>query len=233
MKPWPRPTTPRPTSTRLLAPVLADVRDCRIEDKGASVAVHVRGVPRALRAEVWPAADAAAEPWLRSGALRGLVGADVHEYLPAAGWTKGDAVRWIAHDVERRTGQTPWVAYFGDDLTDEDAFRAVERARSSSAAAPRRPLPPRGAVRRRDGAGRSRGVDDHGGRVVTAAALSMNVAERLGDTRLIVVANREPYIHLKDVRTPGFVGRLVGRKPRTRHATGCSRPAAWSPRSIR
>ena len=52
----------------------------------------------------------------------------MHEYLPAAAWTKGDAVRWIAHDVERRTGQQPWVAYFGDDLTDEDAFRASPTA---------------------------------------------------------------------------------------------------------
>ena len=112
--------------TRHLSQVLADVRDCHIEAKGASVAVHVRGVPRALRAEVLARADAAAEPWIRSGSLRGLVGADVHEYLPAAGWTKGDAVRWIAHDVERRTGQTPWIAYFGDDLTDEDAFRAAD-----------------------------------------------------------------------------------------------------------
>lgn len=112
--------------TRVLAAVLADVRDCRIETKGASVAVHVRAVPRTARPEVLARADAAAAPWLRPGALRRLVGADVHEYLPAAGWTKGDAVRWIAHDVERRTGQTPWVAYFGDDLTDEDAFRAAD-----------------------------------------------------------------------------------------------------------
>ena len=106
--------------------MLADVHDCRIEAKGASVAVHVRAVPRAQRADVLARADAAAEPWLRPWSLRRLVGADVHEYLPAAGWTKGDAVRWIAHDVERRTGQPPWVAYFGDDLTDEDAFRAAD-----------------------------------------------------------------------------------------------------------
>ena len=51
---------------------------------------------------------------------------------------------------------------------------------------------------------------------MSAAALSTSIAERLGDTRLVVVANREPYIHVKDVRTPGLVGRLVGRKPRTR-----------------
>jgi trehalose 6-phosphate phosphatase len=90
------------------------------------VAVHVRGVARELRTAVLDAADRAAAPWLVSGALRRLVGADVHEFLPAAHWTKGDAVRWIVHDVERATGQPAWVAYFGDDLTDEDAFRAID-----------------------------------------------------------------------------------------------------------
>lgn len=112
--------------TRVLAAVLADVRECRIEAKGASVAVHVRAVPRTLRAETLARADAAAAPWLQRTSLRLLTGVDVHEYLPAAGWNKGDAVRWIAHDVERRTGQSPWVAYFGDDLTDEDAFRVAD-----------------------------------------------------------------------------------------------------------
>ncbi len=112
--------------TATLATTLADVPGCHLETKGASVAVHVRAVPRALRAAVLEHADAAAAPWLHGGGLRRLVGADVHEYLPDAGWNKGDAVRWIAHDVERRTGQTPWVAYFGDDLTDEDAFRAAD-----------------------------------------------------------------------------------------------------------
>ena len=100
----------------------------RVPDRGEG---RLGGRPRARACRgtsaprCWPRADATAAPWLRAGALRLLIGADVHEYLPAAGWNKGDAVRWIAHDVERRTGQAPWVAYFGDDLTDEDAFRAV------------------------------------------------------------------------------------------------------------
>ncbi|MCC6989183.1 MAG: trehalose-6-phosphate synthase, partial [Acidobacteria bacterium] len=51
---------------------------------------------------------------------------------------------------------------------------------------------------------------------MTAAALVSDVVARLGDTRLVVVANREPYVHLKHVRQPGLVGRLVGRKPTTR-----------------
>lgn len=114
------------TLTSVLALALADVPGCRLEPKGASVAVHVRAVPRPWRGEALARADIAAAPWLQRGALRLLTGVDVHEYLPAAGWNKGDAVRWIAHDVERRTGQTPWVAYFGDDLTDEDAFRAAD-----------------------------------------------------------------------------------------------------------
>lgn len=109
-----------------LAPVVAGTAGACLEAKGAAVAVHVRGVARDDRARVLAAADATAAPWLAAGALRQLVGADVHEYLPAAHWTKGDAVRWIVHDVERETGQEAWVAYFGDDLTDEDAFRAVD-----------------------------------------------------------------------------------------------------------
>ena len=109
-----------------LGPVVAATEGARLESKGPSVAVHVRGVRRDARAAVLDAADACAAPWLSGGALKRLVGADVHEYLPAAAWTKGDAVRWIVHDVERRTGEPAWVAYFGDDLTDEDAFRAID-----------------------------------------------------------------------------------------------------------
>ncbi|MEZ5293567.1 MAG: trehalose-6-phosphate synthase [Vicinamibacterales bacterium] len=46
---------------------------------------------------------------------------------------------------------------------------------------------------------------------MTGAVLARSVASRLGDTRLIVVANREPYIHVKQVRRQGLLGRLLGR----------------------
>ena len=109
-----------------LTTVVSQTEGARLESKGPAVAVHVRGVGRDSRAAVLEAADQAAAPWLASHILKRIVGADVHEYLPAAAWTKGDAVRWIVHDVERLSGQPAWVAYFGDDLTDEDAFRAVD-----------------------------------------------------------------------------------------------------------
>ena len=51
--------------TRRLAAGLADVKECRIEAKGSSVAVHVRAVPRGLRADVLARADGLADPWIR------------------------------------------------------------------------------------------------------------------------------------------------------------------------
>ncbi len=108
-----------------LTSVVAEAHGAHLEWKGPSVAVHVRGVAPAEQVAVLEAADRTAAPWLASGALRKLTGAHVHEYLPAAAWTKGDAVRWIAEDVATRYCQPPWITYIGDDLTDEDAFGAV------------------------------------------------------------------------------------------------------------
>jgi len=45
--------------------------------------------------------------------------------LPNSPWTKGDAVRWIVEDIETQAQQPAWCVFFGDDVTDEDAFRAV------------------------------------------------------------------------------------------------------------
>jgi trehalose-phosphatase len=119
-----------------------------LEDKGTSLALHVRGVEASRRQAVLEATEAVLDPWLDAGALRRLVGSDVREYLPAVSWHKGDAVRWIAHDVERRTGQVAWCVFFGDDVTDEDAFRAIDQGVSivvgerRSAATYRVPGPP-------------------------------------------------------------------------------------------
>lgn len=121
-----RATAAVPALHEALAPLVAAVPGARLEVKGAALAVHVRGVARESRPALLAAADTAARPWLDGQMLRRLVGSDVHEYLPAAAWTKGDAVRWIVHDVTRTTGADPWVIYLGDDLTDEDAFQAID-----------------------------------------------------------------------------------------------------------
>lgn len=96
-----------------------------IEDKGASVAVHTRGVPPGKRDAVFAKADIIAVPWIAERLVRRLEGDAVVEYLPNIAGHKGDATQWIADDVEARTGRPTWVAYLGDDITDEDAFRAI------------------------------------------------------------------------------------------------------------
>jgi trehalose-phosphatase len=100
--------------------------DAFIEDKSASVAVHVRRLPRDRREPVLALADACAGPWLADGRVRRLEGDAVVEYLPNINGHKGEATRWITQDFERRVQRPVWVAYIGDDITDEDAFRAIE-----------------------------------------------------------------------------------------------------------
>ena len=108
---------------------LDDVRNIPglvLEDKHASVAVHVRAVPGELQLDALAQADRCAEEWVESGKLRRLAGNMVLEYLPNIAAHKGDATEWIARDVEERCGQPVWTVFVGDDVTDEDAFKVIK-----------------------------------------------------------------------------------------------------------
>lgn len=91
-----------------------------LERKPGSIALHWRGLPasevQTMRAET----DRLWLPLTRSGRLT-LQPFDGGFELRAAARTKGYAVRAILTETP---SQTP-VAYLGDDLTDEDAFRAL------------------------------------------------------------------------------------------------------------
>ncbi|HUQ87706.1 MAG TPA: trehalose-phosphatase [Vicinamibacterales bacterium] len=97
-----------------------------IEDKGASVAVHTRRLPPEMYERVFARADVLAVPWIAGGHVRRLEGNAVVEYLPDINGHKGEATKWIAERVEKKFSRRAWVTYLGDDLTDEDAFRAIE-----------------------------------------------------------------------------------------------------------
>jgi len=108
-----------------LSRLVAEYPGALIEDKGASVAVHARGVAPGKRDAVFAKADILAVPWIAERLVRRLEGDAVVEYLPNIAGHKGDATQWITADVETRTGKPAWVAYLGDDITDEDAFGAI------------------------------------------------------------------------------------------------------------
>jgi trehalose-phosphatase len=125
---------PRVTETRGLLQVLARalaahltaLRGVRLENKELSVAVHTRQASPDDRCEARRIVERIVGPHLDRSTFRLLPGSSVMEIMPNIAWTKGDAVRWIQADVERRYGPC-WPVYLGDDVTDEDAFRAVGR----------------------------------------------------------------------------------------------------------
>jgi len=96
-----------------------------LEQKGVSLTVHVRAVEPTRRKDVLHTAIDLARPWLDSDELKVLDASEAIELLPNIAWNKGDAVRWIVDDVEAHARQKAWCIFFGDDVTDEDAFRAV------------------------------------------------------------------------------------------------------------
>lgn len=95
-----------------------------IEDKVFSIALHYREAEEPDRIIAQERFLAAARDGLAAGRLRLQPGACVLELLPGVAWNKGRALEWIRERVEHSRGRT-FSVYVGDDVTDEDAFRAV------------------------------------------------------------------------------------------------------------
>lgn len=106
--------------------LVTEYPDVLIEDKLASVAVHTRRLPFSLHEKVFARADVLAVPWIAEGLARRLEGNAVVEFLPNIHGHKGEATKWITANVEAKFARPAWVAYIGDDITDEDAFRAID-----------------------------------------------------------------------------------------------------------
>lgn len=98
---------------------LAPVEGVLVERKRFSVAVHYRLTPAERKATVLETAEAAA----RREGLRCGHGKQVLELQPALDWHKGRAVALLSQVMAPVADRLP--LYIGDDVTDEDAFRAV------------------------------------------------------------------------------------------------------------
>lgn len=107
---------------RTLRETLRGVHGTIIERKKYSVAVHYRLVADADMPAVHEAVGAvlSGQPELRK-----LDGKKVFELQPRIDWNKGKAVLWLLQVLDLNTTAVLPV-YFGDDVTDEDAFKALD-----------------------------------------------------------------------------------------------------------
>ncbi|WP_436931553.1 trehalose-phosphatase [Halosimplex halobium] len=108
---------------------LAHVPGVGIEDKDLTATVHVRDVPDDRIPEVERTVRTTVEEAMAAGgpAFEIRDGKAIREIRPAVDWDKGRAVRQLAE-----AAPDGWLPlYVGDDVTDEDAFRALDGDRGS------------------------------------------------------------------------------------------------------
>ncbi len=106
------------------APV-AKARGALMEDKGMTLTIHYRRVPKASLAELREAVyGLSGRPSFRDK-LEVRQGKMSFEIRPRLPWDKGGAVMWLLLRLLKDTSCFYLPLYIGDDTTDEDAFRVV------------------------------------------------------------------------------------------------------------
>ena len=103
-----------------LSKALAPVPGVLVEHKGLSASVHFRRVPPKKLSDVFGTFWEITRDYDASFRFTG--GKKVLEIRSKTAWNKGDAVTWILE----QTGAGRHPLYIGDDVTDEDAFRALK-----------------------------------------------------------------------------------------------------------
>jgi trehalose 6-phosphate phosphatase len=101
---------------------LGSIAGVAVEHKRFGVAVHYRNAARDRVGEVSAAVRAAGR---RSG-LRVTTGREVIELRPDIDWDKGRTLRWVIDHLPGAGSGSLVPIYLGDDITDEDAFDAVQ-----------------------------------------------------------------------------------------------------------
>ncbi len=113
---------------RVLDKALNRVKGVTVEDKGLTLSVHYRMVNEDRHGEVAGIFERITGGLQASGKIRVTSGKKVLEVRPAVDWDKGRAVRLLMKRYLKGGGNSRVLPiYLGDDLSDEDAFRTVQR----------------------------------------------------------------------------------------------------------
>ena len=101
---------------------LAGFPQAVLEKKRLSLSLHYRLVKKEKLKVLKKIFLQIVKPYLAAQEIRLTRGKKVWEVRPPIEWDKGKAVLWLEQRLKQRGAFT---VYIGDDLTDEDAFRAV------------------------------------------------------------------------------------------------------------
>ncbi len=105
-----------------LTKLLAGVDGALVERKKFSIALHYRNVSSSEVDLVKKAADNAV---IKYPKIRKSYGKKVYELQPDLQWDKGRAIEWLTDALHIKKKESK-IFYIGDDITDEDAFRAIK-----------------------------------------------------------------------------------------------------------
>lgn len=109
-----------------LRDALAGIEGIVLQDKELSLSVHYRLVGAEREAEVERIVRGLVDPLAAAGRVRLNTGKKVWEIRPPVDWHKGKAVAVIRDEVIHEFSVEKLLTLFlGDDVTDEDAFKAV------------------------------------------------------------------------------------------------------------
>jgi len=112
----------------VLRRTLGTIRGVLVEDKGLTLSVHYRLVDKGKTKEVKSKFERTVGGIQALDKVRITSGKKVYEIRPAVDWDKGKAVKLLMKKFGkggRQSGLLP--IYLGDDLTDEDGFRVIEK----------------------------------------------------------------------------------------------------------
>ena len=114
--------------SQALSATLRGIKGVFVENKGLTLSVHYRSVDDAEERKVKDAFTRVTDPLHVTGRIRITEGKKVYEIRPPVDWDKGKAIAWLiakCRETKRKGGALP--VYLGDDLTDEDGFKVIEK----------------------------------------------------------------------------------------------------------
>jgi trehalose 6-phosphate phosphatase len=116
-----------------LSVTLRGIKGVFVENKGLTLSVHYRMVKGAEEKNVSDAFQRITDPLRVTGKIRITRGKRVYEIRPPIDWGKGKAIAWLIAKLKNSSKKGRILPiYLGDDLTDEDGFKMINKKRGIS-----------------------------------------------------------------------------------------------------